>query len=45
MIEVEYDKVYIGRITTDASGIEGQSEEEFYGFASMDTLLCKYDEL
>ena len=37
-----------GRMTTDVSGnsgLDGQSEEKFYGFASMDVLLLKYYEL
>ena len=36
MMEVEDDNVYIGRMTTDVSGnsgLDGQSEEKFYGFA------------
>ena len=48
MMEVEDDNVYIGRIKTDVSGnsgLDGQSEEKFYGFASMDVLLLKYYEL
>ena len=48
MMEVEDDNVYIGRMTTDVSGnsgLDGQSEEKFYGFASMDVLLLKYYEL
>ena len=48
-MEVEDDNVYIiGRMTTDVSGnsgLDGQSEEKFYGFASMDVLLLKYYEL
>ena len=35
-------------MTTDVSGnsgLDGQSEEKFYGFASMDVLLWKYYEL
>ena len=35
-------------MTTDVSGnsgLDGQSEEKFYGFASMDVLLLKYCEL
>ena len=35
-------------MTTDVSGnsrLDGQSEEKFYGFASMDVLLLKYYEL
>ena len=37
-----------GRMTTDVSWnsrLDGQSEEKFYGFASMDVLLLKYYEL
>ena len=48
MMEVEDDNVYIGRMTTDVSGnsgLGGQSEKKFYGFASMDVLLLKYYEL
>ena len=48
MMEVEDDNVYIGRMTTDVSGdtgLDGQSEKKFYGFASMDVLLGKYYEL
>ena len=33
-------------MTTDVSGnsrLDGQSEEKFYGFASMDVLLLKYE--
>ena len=48
MMEVEEDNVYIGRMTTDVSGdsgLDGQSEEKFYGLASMDVLLWKYYEL
>ena len=48
MMDVEDDNVYIGRMTTDVSGslgLDGQSEEKFYGFASMDVLLLKYYEL
>ena len=48
MMEVEDDNVYIGRMTTDMSGdsgLDGQSEEKFYGLASMDVLLSKCYEL
>ena len=48
MMDVEDDNVYIGRMTTDVSGDSGldcQSEEKSYGFASMDVLLWKYFEL
>ena len=48
MMEVEDDNVYIGRMTTDVSGDSGldcQSEEKFYGLASIDVLLGKYYEL
>ena len=48
MMDVKDDNVYIGRMTTDVSGSlgpDGQSEEKFYGFASMDVLLLKYYEL
>ena len=40
-------RLYWG-MTTDVSGnsgLDGQSEEKFYGFASMDVLLWKYYEL
>ena len=39
MMEVEDDNAYIERMTTDVSGnsgLDGQSEEKFYEFASMD---------
>ena len=45
MMEVEDDNVYNRRITTNVSAdssLDGQSEEKFYGFASMDVLLLKY---
>ena len=48
MMEVEDDNVYIGRMTTNVSGdsgLDGQSEETFYGLAEMDVLLFKYYEL
>ena len=48
MMDVEDDNVYIGRMTTDVSansGLDGQSEEKFYGFASMNVLPWKYYEL
>ena len=48
MMEVEDDNVDIGRMTTDVSGnsgLDGQSEKKFYGFASMDELLLTYYEL
>ena len=48
MMEVQDNNVYIGRMTTDVSGdsgLDGQSEEKFYGLASMDVLLWKYYEL
>ena len=48
MMEVEDDNIYIGRMTTDVSvdsGLYGQSEEKFYGLASMDVLLGKYYKL
>ena len=44
-MDVEVDSVYIGRMTKDVSGnsgIDGQSEEKFYGFASM---LCYFGNL
>ena len=45
MMEVEDDNLKIRRMTTDVSGdsgLDGQSEEKFYGLASMDVLLGKY---
>ena len=48
MTDVEDDNVYIGGMTTDVSGnsgLDGQSQEKLYGFASMDVLLLKYNEL
>ena len=47
-MDVEVDIVYIGRMTTDMSGnsgLDSQSEENVYGFASMVLLLWKYYEL
>ena len=47
MMEVEDDNVYFGRMTTDVSwnsGLDRQSEEKFYGFASMNVLIGKYYE-
>ena len=47
-MEVQDNNVYIGRMTTDVSGdsgLDGQSEEKFYGLALMDVLLWKYYEL
>ena len=48
-MDVEDDmEEWHGRMTTDVSGnsrLDGQSEEKFYGFASMDVLLLKYYEL
>ena len=32
-------------MTTDVSGLDGQSKEKFYGFAWVDVLLWKYYEL
>ena len=48
MMEVEDDNVYIRRMTTNVSGdsgLNGQSEEKFYGLALMDVLLWKHYEL
>ena len=45
MMEVEDDNVYIGGDVSGNSGPDRQSEEKFYGFASMDVLLGKYYEL
>ena len=47
-MEVEDDNVYIRRMTTNVSGdsgLNGQSEEKFYGLALMDVLLWKHYEL
>ena len=45
MMEIEDDNVYIGGDVSGNSGPDRQSEEKFYGFASMDVLLGKYYEL
>ena len=47
-MEVEDDNVCIRRMTTNVSGdsgLDGQSEEKFYGPALMDVLVWKYYEL
>ena len=44
-MEVEDDNDNaIGRMTLYESEPKGQSEEKFYGLASMDVLLWKHDE-
>ena len=48
MTMFEDDNVYIRRMTTNVSGdsgLDGQSEEKFYGPALMDVSLWKYCEL
>ena len=47
-MEVEDDNVYVRRMTANVSGdsgLDGQSEEKFYGLTVMDMLLWKYYEL